>query len=89
MSTTTTELDVTLDTVAALDMFQGTFGSDTDVIESVEQSALDRCTVIVTLSGGDKYELRVREVIQVKPNPFIEGEIIRDLDTQRREREEA
>ena len=57
----TSALDVTLDTVAALEMFQGNYGGEDVTIEAVEQSARDRETVVVTLSNGDKYELRVRE----------------------------
>ena len=56
----TTEHDVVLDTVAALDMFAGSFGADNVVIDNVEEG--ERNTVLVTLSNGEKYELRVREV---------------------------
>jgi hypothetical protein len=56
---TTTQHDVALDTVAALDMFAGSFGADNVVIESVEHHKGD--TVRVALSNGDVYDLRVRK----------------------------
>lgn len=57
---TTTETDAALDLVAALDMYAGAFGGDGVVIDDVCET--ERCTVRVTLSNGDVYDLEVREV---------------------------
>jgi hypothetical protein len=56
----TTEKDVTLDLIAALEMYAGTMGSDETVIDEVAEG--ERNTVRVTLSNGEVYELRVRNV---------------------------
>lgn len=56
------ERDVALDTVAALEMFGGTMGSDETVIESVDTLAGDGCTVVLTLDNGQVFHLQVREV---------------------------
>ena len=50
--------DVVLDTMAALDMFTGAFGSEETTIDGVTETARDRLEV--TLSNGEVYELRVR-----------------------------
>lgn len=52
--------DVVYDLVAALDMYAGSFGSDETAIDTVEQG--ERDSVLVTLSNGDRYELRVRPI---------------------------
>lgn len=62
-SENTSALDVALDLVAALDLYDGLFGGDDVTIEVVAQSTNDRESVTVTLSNGDRYELRVREVL--------------------------
>lgn len=56
----TSERDVALDLVAALEMYEGLMGSDETSIEAVEPAERER--VIITLDNGDKYELTVREV---------------------------
>lgn len=57
----TTETDALLDTVAALDMYQGAFGDEAVLIEKVEPN--DRSTkALVTCSNGDVYEVSVRKV---------------------------
>lgn len=62
MDDSTTESDVALDTVAALDMYAGAFGSEGTTIEAVDTTD-DARTVRVTLSDGAVYELRVRQVV--------------------------
>lgn len=57
----TTEKDVAYDTLAALDMFVGSFGSDETVIEDVFMQSTDSA-VIVVLDNGDRYELTVRSI---------------------------
>ena len=56
----TTEKDVVLDVIAALDMYAGSIGNDNVVIDAVDEG--ERETIVLTLSNGDRYELRVREV---------------------------
>jgi hypothetical protein len=58
--TTTTEADVALDLVAALDMYDGLMGSETTSIESVGPG--ERDTVVLVLTNGDTYRLTVRQV---------------------------
>lgn len=63
--TFTTEVDVALDLAAALDMYHGLFGSECTSIESVDTALIDAPRwnrVIVTLSNGDQYEIRVERV---------------------------
>jgi hypothetical protein len=57
---TTTEKDVALDILAALDMFAGSVGDDGVVIDEVTESADAKATLNLTLSNGDRYEIRVR-----------------------------
>jgi hypothetical protein len=54
----TTERDVALDLVAALDMYSGLMGSESTSIELVGPSHRDDALVI-QLDNGDTYELRV------------------------------
>ena len=57
----TTEDDVALDVLAALDYFGGLVGGEATTIDELQISPDDRATILLTLSNGDKYELRVRE----------------------------
>ena len=59
----TTEEDVTLDVIAALDMYEGMIGDDGVIIDQVRESPDGRNTVRLWLSNGEVYDLRVREVI--------------------------
>lgn len=56
---TTTENDVTLDILAALDMYEGTCGSEETTIDDVAPGERDG-TIALTLSNGDVYEIQVR-----------------------------
>jgi hypothetical protein len=60
MDTETTQRDVALDTVAALDMYTGAFGSESTTIEKVGEG--ERDSVVVVLSDGSQYRLTVREI---------------------------
>ena len=60
----TTEHDVTLDLVAALDMYTGLMGSEETTIETlVAESRVGTRyhTVVMTLSNGDVYHLDVHD----------------------------
>jgi len=59
----TTEKDVTLDVIAALDMYEGSIGDDGVIIDEVNESPDGQNTVRLWLSSGEVYDLRVREVI--------------------------
>lgn len=54
----TTVRDVTLDVVAALDMYEGLMGGEDTSIERVGPGERDESVVLV-LSNGDEYRLRV------------------------------
>jgi hypothetical protein len=56
----TTEHDVALDVLAALEMYAGTCGSDETEIESVIETNVTN-TLLVTLSNGDTYTIQIRE----------------------------
>jgi len=57
---TTTESDVALDIVAALDMYAGTCGSEETTIKLVGPG--ERDSIVIELSNGDTYRLQVRRV---------------------------
>lgn len=57
---TTTEHDVALDVLAALEMFAGTVGSESTTIDSITEVRGTHATLTIALSNGDKYALRVR-----------------------------
>jgi len=59
----TTEKDVTLDVIAALDMYEGMIGDGGVIIDQVNESPDGQNTVRLWLSNGEVYDLRVREVI--------------------------
>ena len=56
----TTEHDVALDVLAALEMYEGSCGSEATTIDDVIESGERKDTLIVTLSNGDSYWLQVR-----------------------------
>ncbi len=56
----TTERDVSLDLLAALEMYGGLCGSEETTIESVGPG--ERDTIVLVLSNGDEYRLTVRLV---------------------------
>ena len=62
----TTVRDVTLDVVAALDMYSGLLGGEDTRIEKVGPGARDESVVIV-LSNGDEYRLTVEMIREGKP----------------------
>lgn len=57
----TTEKDVALDTVAALDAFDGLFGSGSTHVKYVGPTRRDN-VIRVELDNGDVYELVARQV---------------------------
>ncbi len=57
---TATVTDTAYDLAAALEMYDGTFGSETTTIESVDVG--ERDSVVVQLSNGQQYRLQVREI---------------------------
>ncbi len=58
MERQSTILNAQLDLVAALEMYEGTFGTETDVISEVYPS--ENGCVTVTLTNGESFILRVR-----------------------------
>jgi hypothetical protein len=56
----TTEKDVSLDVEAALDMYEGTMGSETTTIEKIALDARDN--IVLVLSDGSEYRLTVRQI---------------------------
>jgi hypothetical protein len=56
----TTENDVALDLIAALDMYDGSFGAEETTIDKIGEG--ERGTVVIVLSNGDEYRLTVRAI---------------------------
>lgn len=54
----TTEHDVTLDLIAALDSYDGLCGSEDTTITTIGEGQRD--SIVIVLSNGDEYRLTVR-----------------------------
>ncbi len=56
------EEDATLDILAALDMYQGSFGEIATAIADLYEDTTKTNTLVVELINGQKFSLQVREV---------------------------
>jgi hypothetical protein len=56
-----TEYDVTLDVLAALEGWAGLCGGEAIYVERVDEKTDATNTLVLTLDNGDRYEVRVRQ----------------------------